>query len=76
MDLLQSQSLTLNLLISVPFIPCTKYLPRTRIFFFLLFASEELLKSAPKIMQFLPSPLLKLNFPCLSNPILYSKYLY
>ena len=51
--------------IVVPFIPCTKYLPRTRILFFLLLACEELLISTPKIIQFLPNPLAKLNSPFL-----------
>ena len=42
----------------------------------LLACEELLLKSAPKIVQFLPSPLRKLNSPCLSNPIPYPEYLY
>ena len=58
-------------------ISCTKSLPRTRILFFLLLSCEELLlKSAPKIIQFLPSPLPKLNSPCLLNPMLYQLHLY
>ena len=45
--------------------------------FFLLLACEELLKSAPKIIQFLPNPLVpKLNSPYLSNPMPYPEYLY
>ena len=60
----------------MPFIPCTKSLPRTRILVFWLLACEELLKSAPKIIQFLPSPLPNLNSPCLSIQILYPECLY
>ena len=57
--------------------PYTEYLPRTRILFFLLLECEELLKSGPKIIQFLPNPLvLKLNLPFLSNPVPYPEYLY
>ena len=45
-------------------------------YFFLVLACEELLpKFAPKIIQFLPTPLPKLNSPCLSNPIPYPLYL-
>ena len=60
----------------MPFIPCAVSLPIKRILSFLLLACEKLLKSAPKIIQFLPSPLLKLNSPCLSNPMPYPLYLY
>ena len=60
----------------MPFIPCTKSLRRTRTLFFLLLACEELLKSAPKIIQFLPSPLPKLDSLCLSNPMPYPLYLH
>ena len=60
----------------VPFIPCTNYLPRRRILCFLSLACEELLKSAPKIIQLLPTPLSKLNCPCLSNPMPVPEYLY
>ena len=42
---------------------------------FLLLACEELFKSAPKIIHSLPSPLPKLNSPCLSNPIPYPQVL-
>ena len=41
-----------------------------------LLAYEELLKSALKIMQFLPSLLPKLNSRPLSNPMPYPEYLY
>ena len=43
---------------------------------FLLLACEELLKFAPIIIQFQPSPVPKLNSSCLSNPIPYPLYLY
>ena len=46
------------------------------IIFFLLLACEELLISAPKIIQFLSSPLPKLNSPPLLNPMPYPEYLY
>ena len=48
--------------------PCTKSLPRTKMFFVLLLVCVELLKSAPKIITFLPYPTLG----CESNPIPYS----
>ena len=61
----------------MPFIPCMKALPNTNILFTLLVACTELLISAPKIITFLPSPLLGCEKPPFeSNPIPYPKYLY
>ena len=61
----------------MPFIPCMKYLPNTKTLFTLLLACTELLKSALKIMTFLPfSPLGCEKFPLESNPIPYPEYLY
>ena len=46
-------------------------------FLVLLLACVELLKSAPKIITFLPSPPLRCEkFPLESNPIPYPEYLY
>ena len=54
-----------------------KPLPRTKIFLVLLLACEELLKSAPKIITFLPYPPLGYEkLPLESNPIPYPEYLY
>ena len=59
------------------FIPCMKFLPNTKILFTLLLGCTELLKSAPKIMTFLPfSPLGYEKLPLEPNPIPYPKYLY
>ena len=58
-------------------IPCIKPLPRTKMLLVLLLACVELLKSAPKIIAFLPSPLLGCEkIPLESNPIPYQEYLY
>ena len=54
-----------------------KSLPRTKILFVLLLLCEELLKSAPKIITFLPYPPPGCEKPPLeSNPIPYPEYLY
>ena len=54
-----------------------KPLPRTKIFLVLLLACEELLKSAPKIITFLPYPPIGCEkLPLESNPIPYPEYLY
>ena len=54
-----------------------KSLPRTKIFLVLLLACEELLKSAPKIITFLPYPPLGCEKrPLESNQIPYPEYLY
>ena len=59
------------------FIPCTKALPNTIILFTLLLACTELLKSAPKIITFVPFPLLGCEkLPPESNPTPYPEYLY
>ena len=58
-------------------IPCLKSLPRTKMLLVLLLACVELLKSASKIITFLPTPPLgcvKLHLE--SNPIPYPEYLY
>ena len=61
----------------MPFIPCMKLLLNTNTLFTLLLACTELIKSAPKIITFLPSPLLGYEkLPLESNPIPYPEYLY
>ena len=58
-------------------ISCIKSLPKTKILPVLLFACLELLKSAPKIMTFLPYfPHGCAKLPLESNPIPYPEYLY
>ena len=59
------------------FIPCMKALPNTNTLFTLLLACTELLKLAPKIITFLPSPPLgREKLPPESDPIPYPEYLY
>ena len=54
-----------------------KSLPRIKILLILLLACEELLKSAPKIITFLPYPPLGCEkLPLELNPIPYPEYLY
>ena len=54
-----------------------KFLPRTKMLLVLLLACKELLKSAPKIITFLPYPPLGCEkLPFESNPIPYPEYLY
>ena len=61
----------------MPFIPCMKALPNTNTLFTLLLACTELLKSAPKIITFVPFPPLGCEkLPLESNPIPYPQYLY
>ena len=61
----------------MPFIPCMKPLPNTKILFTLLLACTELLKSTPKIITFVPFPPLGCEkLPPESNPIPYPEYLY
>ena len=61
----------------MPSIPCIKSLPRTNMLLVLLLACVELLKSAPKIITFLPYPPLGcVKRPLESNPIPYPEYLY
>ena len=61
----------------MPFIPCTKALPNTNALFTLLLACTELLKSAPKIITFVPfHPLGCEKLPLESNAIPYPEYLY
>ena len=56
----------------MPFIPCMKALPNTSTLFTLLLACTELLKSAPKIITFVPFPPLGcVKLPLESNPIPY-----
>ena len=60
-----------------PSIPCIKPLLRTKMFLVLLFACLELVKSAPKIITFLPYPPLGcVKLPLESDPIPYPEYLY
>ena len=61
----------------MPFIPCTRALPNTNTLCTLLLACTELLKSAPKIITFVPFPPLGCEkLPLESNPIPYPEYLY
>ena len=54
-----------------------KALPNTNTLFTLLLVCTEMLKSAPKIITFLPSPLLGYEkLPLESSPITYPEYLY
>ena len=61
----------------MPCIPCMKSLPNTYKLFTLLLVYTEQLRSAPKIITFLPSPPLESEkLPLKSNPIPYPEYLY
>ena len=61
----------------MPFIPCMRLLPNTNSLFTLLLACTELLRSAPKIITYLPSPSLGCEKLLLeSNPIPYPEYFY
>ena len=54
-----------------------KSLPRTKILLLLLLACEELPKSSPKIITFLPYPPRECEkLPLESNPIPYPEYFY
>ena len=54
-----------------------KSLPRTKILLVLLLAREELLKSTPKTVTFLPYSVLGCKkLPLEPNPIQYPEYLY
>ena len=61
----------------MPFIPRTRALPNTNTLFTLLLACTELLKSAPKIITFVPFPPLGCEKLLIeSNPVPYAEYLY
>ena len=61
----------------MPFTHCMKYFLNPNTLFTLLLVCTELLKSAPNIKTFLPSPPLGCEkLPFQSNPIPYPEYLY